>query len=252
MQYRHELGLDFIDQFDWIGTNDDNHVPKICKAYFDILEEGSSYICQPDGDLGLIQYIHLAQIPMHQLASDISVEEARAQLRIVSEFQFRVLDEVTRRTGFLTKSIRVVDMKDMKISGFSRKYALFEGKIAKEIEDFYPQQAGTVFVFNAPSWVQYIFKTFSHFFPRRLTQKVTVLPALPENGLPDDSAVFKYISEKHLPTTFGGDFVVEAKYPKYPGAHGPPGNHGFPETPPGQPSSYDQVDIVTLGCKCID
>lgn len=243
IEYRNKLGLDSIKTFEWAGTFDDDHVPECWLPYTTRCGRNGVIGCQPDGDRGIIEYIDLAKIPMHLLASEVSLEEVRVVQRIAQEFQFRVLDEVTRRTGRLTKAIRVIDMKNVKLSDISRKYLVYESKIAKEIEDFYPQKADTIFVYNAPSWVQYLFKTFSPLFPRRLTQKVTIVTGSSDECLPDDSAIFKYMSPAHLPTKYGGE--NDAKIP--PGKRGPPECHGIPATPPGVHSMYEDIDYANFG-----
>lgn len=248
MQYRHQHNLDALGKLNWIDStkevSDISEVPPIFRAYAERVEKGTSYVAQPDGDREIIEYIRLSGVDMGRIASEVSIEEVRAINRIGSEFKFQTLDEVTRRTGRLTKAIRVFDLAGMKVSNFNRKYLKMEGQAAKEIEEFYPQQTDTLFVFNAPSWIQYISKTFKYLFSRRLTKKVNIVTTpRPGDYLPEDSRVFRHVSALHFPSKYGGE---SDQWPPQ-GCHGSPISREFSKLSPDAVTPYTDIDVFALG-----
>lgn len=240
MIYRAEHGLDEIDQLGWLEprTSQEMEMPLIFRAYTNHMDYDAVYHTQPHADRGVFVYVQLAGIHMTKIATTVSREEMSAAMRITNEFYFRVLDEVTRRTGRLTKMVRVIDMAGSSISRLDHRFLKVEGRTAKEIEDFYPQQLASVYLFNAPLWMEKAWKVFSHLIPTRTRKKVDIFSRSSSKSLPKNARVFEHIRHCDLPQRYGGG---STEWPPQ-GSDGAPGGDSVVKFPGGV-KSYENMDI---------
>lgn len=241
MKYRAEHGLEELENFDWIdfGLPGSTDVPKIFSTFKERIEEDTTFISLPNGDRGLIIYMRIAGLDMTRMINETTEEAIVKALRITLEFYFRVLDEITRRTGRLTKMVRLMDMSGMSASGLNRKYTKIEGNCASDADNYYPQQLANIFVFNAPGWIAGVWKVVKYVFPARVRQKVDIMSAQSEGSLSEKSRVFYFISASDLPTKYGGTSVI---WPPQ-GCEGPPEGEQFCRKSPDALSSYDGLEV---------
>ena len=68
-----------------------------------------------------------------------------------TEWLYRTCDEITRRTGYLTKYIRLGDVQGVSLGSFNRKFVKRVSAITKDMEDCYPQLLGALLVCHASS-----------------------------------------------------------------------------------------------------
>mmetsp|Transcript_6782 Transcript_6782/g.11249 ORF Transcript_6782/g.11249 Transcript_6782/m.11249 type:complete len:321 (+) Transcript_6782:437-1399(+) len=208
--YRQELGLDEHDLRDappgpecpvegvrrWY-----NHG---CNGNVDALQ-----FSQPDPDRGVVMMIHLAGLDQNKIA-DISDEDW--PFWYFMEWMFQTLDSVTRRTGRLTKGVRFIDLKGYSTSMNNKDCINRNSKNARECQDHYPQMLASVYVLNAPTWGQMVFRMVKPLLPKRFVEKFaiingsTLIKQVAKKALKDSNGILKHMSVSHLPSKFGGDF----------------------------------------------
>ncbi len=123
-----------------------------------------------------------------------------------NEWQFQVHDEVTRRTGRLTKGLKIVDLKGMKLRHVNRAYIKKDAKQNKKLQDFYPQSLGSMLVVNAPPIFDSVWSMFRPFFPKRMVEKVNVIN--PKKRPKDMLHFAKFVSEEDVPEMYGGKLTT--------------------------------------------
>ena len=92
--------------------------------------------------------------------------------RLAVEWLHRQCDEVTRRTGYLTKYVRLIDLHGMSLRGINRRFQRRDAENTKAIEDFYPQLLGAVFICHAPRWLQGVWRGLRTMMSARVLEKV--------------------------------------------------------------------------------
>lgn len=184
-----------------------------CKQHeegFDIINKYASYALQEDGimhtfpcvDRGVVTYILPGHINMSQMTQEMTVDELLQCYLLGNEAIFQVMDEVTRRTGRLTKLLRVMDFVDMSLLGMDRAYIKMDAKASKILEDCYPQLLGTILITNAPGWLYGLWNALKFLFPKRMVEKLGFVAPLKN---PKDLQRFQqYVSLEHLPERYGG------------------------------------------------
>lgn len=158
---------------------------------------------QPDCDRGLVQIIFPAHYDMEKALKCLNHEETLDLCLMANETIYQILDEVTRRTGKLTKLLRIMDASDFEMTSFNREYAKRDSAVNKQLEDLYPQLLGTVVVANAASWVNKVWKLFKPLCPKRFTEKIAFVQPL--KSATDVEYFLKYVSRNNLWERYGGE-----------------------------------------------
>lgn len=206
MKYRSEHGLDVPEELGWlIPLVEGADIPDVFRPYTERLENDAVFHTQPHDDRGVIAYIRLVGVDMTRMVSEVPKEELRATMRCTNEFYFRVLDEVTRRTGRLTKMVRLIDLDGITAKKLNRKFLKIDGQIAKEVEDHYPQLLGSVSVFNAPKVLEAAWKVIQYFFPAGDREMTEIYAPFAEGSFPEDAAIFKHVLPSNFPKRYGGE-----------------------------------------------
>ena len=198
IQFRHTWNMD-ADDYD----TTEQACAAVIKFYKAVVPGALTYYApHPDRPMMLVGRVR--ELNFHQLAATMTPEETAMAGRLSSEYLFRHSDEVTRRTGRLTKYVRCIDLRGVKLSGMSREFQKRDRELAKAIEDFYPQLLDSVYLCHAPSWVQGVWRVMRPLLPVRFVEKVDfVAPAtsdverqrlIRKSGCP----------EELLPACFGG------------------------------------------------
>ena len=120
-------------------------VPAIAKFYSALRDTEALSYYVPDVNRGTVLVAVPALIDLHKAASTMTEAESSIAQQLSSEWLFRHCDEVTRRTGYLTKMIRLIDLKGIKLSGMNREFQRRDANNSKTIEDVYPQLLGAVY-----------------------------------------------------------------------------------------------------------
>lgn len=182
----------------------------------------------PDTNRGLVVICDAGQIDMEGVIQNMTEEAMTEKYIYLKEAFFQVADEVTRRTGRLTKQMNLIDLGNVtwKELNRNRAYVKRDAKCAKALEDYYPQLLGTSFIANSPAWLSGVWSVFRSLFPKRVVEKVDFLPPLERiirarsksrltssSRSPGASSadylnllkpILRYISEEHLPVRYGG------------------------------------------------
>lgn len=171
---------------------------------------------QPDDQRGTFVFVDCGKIDMDRIPQIMTKETMLEFYIYKNEAAFQVLDAVTRSTGRLTKEARIVDMGDVKLRNMNRVYLKQDAACNKEVEDYFPQLLGTMFVANSPSWLASIWSLLRPLFPKRFVAKVDFLPPTSKinklgskNNMHSNRnsilrPVLRYISEEDLPERYGG------------------------------------------------
>ena len=168
--------------------------------------KNTGMITLPDKDRGIIIYCDVGQIDMDGIAAGMSEEKMKEYILLVNEAIFQILDDTTRRTGRLTKQMKIIDMGNVSLRKLNRAYIKRDAACSKALEDYHPQILGTVFIANAPSWLSSVWTVMKRFFPKRFVEKVDILPTLSQLKKSKDSLkpLLRYVSEEHLSERYGG------------------------------------------------
>jgi len=157
-------------------------------------------ISQPDPNRGIMVYMDVGRIDIDRLMGIMTKEEMKEYRMHATEASYQVLDEVTRRTGRLTKITQILDESNVSLLKVNRKAIKQDADISKEFEDYYPQALSSIYIFNAPSWVNALWAVLRPIFPKRLAEKIDFVPAAQTLYKP----LLRHVSEANLPERFGG------------------------------------------------
>lgn len=90
----------------------------------------------------------------------------------LTEWSFQWLDYITRVTGRLTKSIRLLNFKEMKMSNISLENSKRDTAALGVMEDVYPQLLQTIYLCHGPAWIEIIWRILRPFIPKRVAGKI--------------------------------------------------------------------------------
>mmetsp|Transcript_9686 Transcript_9686/g.16913 ORF Transcript_9686/g.16913 Transcript_9686/m.16913 type:complete len:328 (+) Transcript_9686:68-1051(+) len=168
----------------------------------------------PDVNRGPIEYVYLDKLDMNKLNEICTQEDLKLFLIHFNESVYQVLDTITRRTGRLTKLVKVCDMNGTSLRKMSRGYLSKDGAASKEIDDFFPQLLGGLLILHAPKWINVIWKFCRPLLPKRVVEKIDFVP----NGKEKiRGSLARFVSKDNLLEMYGGD--NKEWPPKYLGSH---------------------------------
>jgi len=156
----------------------------------------------PDADRGAVLVAVPGLLDFHQMVATLSEEEQAQAHRLAVEWLHRQCDEVTRRTGYLTKYVRLIDLHGMSLRGINRRFQRRDAENTKAIEDFYPQLLGAVFICHAPRWLQGVWRGLRTMMSARVLEKVDFLE--PRTNAKERQKLMRWITIENLPRCFGG------------------------------------------------
>lgn len=157
----------------------------------------------PDAQRGVVAFLTFGNIDDKVLVEKVSEEHWLDCFVYAAEWSFQWLDYVTRKTGRLTKSIRIVDLSDTPFSVNREKHRR-DGQAMNLMEDCYPQMLQTIFVANPPSWVQMAWRIVRLVLPKRVVQKIDFVS--PKSSQREKRRILQWIDEENLPEKFGGKY----------------------------------------------
>ena len=123
-----------------------------------------------------------------------------------NECAFQVLEEVTRRTGRLTKQIKIFDLKNLSLRKMNRTWIMRDASCNKALEDYYPWTLGCIYLANSLSWLSTVWNAFHPFFPKRMVEKMNFLPPLSKLKKSSNylKSILGYGALEDLPERYGG------------------------------------------------
>ncbi len=168
--------------------------------------ENSVLVTLHDPDRGMVVYADVGQIDQNLFAETMDEEKLMLYNLHANEAIFQVLDHVTRKTGRLTRYLKVIDFGNASLLSMNRTYLKRDGASKKVLQDYYPQILGSAYIANAPTWMTTLWIALKPFFPKRSVEKVEFLAS--ESKLKSNKAYIKpllrYVSEENLPERYGG------------------------------------------------
>lgn len=172
-------------------------------VFLSYTQDGAICYVHPDASRGVVAFLNFKKI--HQ--QHVMVKEQPESLWLLvfmyfSEWSFQWLDYVTRTSGRLTKSIRMVDMTDTAMGDVNKEFVRRVGKAMGVMEDCYPQLLDGLYACNPPSVVHVLWTMIRPIMPKRVVAKIDFMT--PANNEKELRRLHRYISNEHLPTEFGG------------------------------------------------
>lgn len=205
MKYREEYNINAFGDMrrKFFHPQQDHDLDVVVKKYLYCNPEWVFTLYLPDEDKSLIQVIDVAKANMKKMAATLTKEDILHVYRQNTECLFQILDDITRRTGRLTKLCRILKLGDeFSVRSLSPTYSKLESIASKRMQDYYPQLLGSVLVIDAPSTVGAVWRVMKHLFPRSVVEKLDFI--YPTKREKDMKPLMKYASKEHLPNFLGG------------------------------------------------
>jgi CRAL/TRIO domain len=172
------------------------------QRYLKYCENDTFQFLVPDAKLGVVGIFVGPSVDMHGLVKNVDEADWLPTFIYLAEWCHQWNDYLTRTSGRLTRSVRIIDLGGASLKKFSSECKKRDGAAMKVTEDCYPQLVKSVFICRAPGFVQAVWRVLRVFFPKRLVEKVDFIA--PESNARDLNHLLKYISMENLPTRYGG------------------------------------------------
>ena len=204
LEFRDKYQLDSRDnRFDGV-TKGAPDLPPPFTRYLEHCTEDSLQWTLPDPHRGVVAFLNLGGVDQHALVKHLDEKDWLPSSLHMSEWTFQWLDHVTRVTGRLTKSIRVVDGAEAKMSRMCREFLRRNGDAMRLVDDIYPQMLQSIFLCHSSSLIEVPWRIVRPFLPKRVVEKIYFInPDKKEN---DRKRLMEYLDEDHLPVRFGGKY----------------------------------------------
>ena len=156
---------------------------------------------------GVLTFIDIGSMDPHKLA-ELSVQEWIAALAYMNEWNYQWCDYLTRKTGRLTKSVRLVDVGTASLSQIDWQCQMRYTQAIGTMQDCYPQAVKSIYVCYAPFWVYGPWKAIRPLLPSRVVNKMDFLdPASSSADNADDRQRLLGVAAgcaEYLPRRYGG------------------------------------------------
>ena len=156
----------------------------------------------PDVNRGPVMYVYLDKFDMNKINDTMTQEDLKHNLIYLNEAIFQVLDTITRKTGRLTKIVKLIDMDGVSLRKLNRGYLSKDSAASKEIDDYFPQLLGGLLIYHSPKWINTIWKFVRPLMPRKVVEKVDFLP---NNTEKFHGILARFVSKDNLPEQYGGE-----------------------------------------------
>ena len=210
LRFRKEYGLDELGDIRAIAPQDYQNLGSDT-AFFRFMaggvgEQSVAYVVpsashQVAGAAGVLTYIDIGTLETHKLA-ELPIEDWIAGLAYVNEWNYQWLDYLTRTTGRLTKSVRIVDVGTASLGQIDWNCQNKYTKAVSVMQDCFPQAVQSIYVCFAPGWVYRPWKLIRPFLPTRVVEKMDFLDPLESQE--DRERLLQHASSEQLPVRFGG------------------------------------------------
>jgi hypothetical protein len=207
LQFRKKWNLDSKDIRKELPHTTDE--PR-CKEYWEVRCKEDGIVCAlPDKKRGVVMFLKFAQMDP-EAANVLSDEVWDYAFVYTSEWSHQWLDYITRTTGRLTKSVRLIDLNGLKFTKHMDRASMKrDSKIMNEMEDVYPQLLETIFACYPPSFMHKVWALIRAIMPRRIIDKIDLIE--PNVNEEERNRLLKHITIEHLPKYFGGENKVPPK-----------------------------------------
>jgi hypothetical protein len=172
------------------------------KQWFQVIDHDAITYAIPDPQRGVVGYINMGTFDQNRLVEHVDDEAWFGAYIFISEWSHQWLDYVTRTTGRLTKTARLLDAGELKMRNLNSLANKRDNKCMGAMEDCYPQLLSLVYVCNPPIWIHVPWKIIRPFLTKRVVSKIDFIN--PKQSEKERKRLFAYISEEQLATRFGG------------------------------------------------
>lgn len=172
------------------------------KEYWDVRCPGNALILTlPDPQRGVVTFIDVGCL-VPGASDQLSYDTWEYAYIYSMEWTHQWVDYITRTTGRLTRSIRIVNMKSFQLSSYNRKDMKFDAKVMAKTENCYPQLLESIQGCNVPAVVHGIWALVRAILPKRAVEKFDIMN--PKENKRERESLYRHISADHLPVEHGG------------------------------------------------
>ena len=200
LRYRDDMGMDAPD---YDATPE---AKAAIKLFYDNIGAGGISFFAPDSERGVLLVAVTRLIDMPGIANATTRDQFLLAARCASEWLFRRCDETTRRTGYLTKYVRLVECDGMRFSQMSREFRARDAQSARLLEECYPQMLESIFLCHPPGWLLAVWRSLRAIMPERIVEKVDMIS--PSTNAAERARLLRYLAPEHVPAMFGGTGLV--------------------------------------------
>ena len=182
-----------------------------CTKYLASCRPGAITFGIPDVRRGVVCFIQASGIDKDQVLKQFGVNDWLYAFLYMNEWTFQWLDYVTRTTGRLTKSVRLLLADGMSKSNLLPGQNQQRVKQAMGVmEECYPQLLEGIFVCKAPAWIQIPWRLLRPILPKRVVNKIDFVTPTDE----ERERLQGHVSINHLPARLGGKLTEwPVRYP---------------------------------------
>lgn len=193
-----------LDEKDIRFTRFDKNLPDnaAVQRYLSYCNDDMFQLTLPNVQLGVVCFIDIGHMDQHGLVQNVDAADWLPSFMYIAEWSHQWTDYISRTTGRLTQSIRIMDLAGLKLSAVSNEAKKRDSNAMKVVEDCYPQMLKGIFVCHSPVWIQTIWRLARPLFPRRVVEKIDFIS--PDTNQKERDRLLKYIAMEHLPVRYGG------------------------------------------------
>jgi len=207
MKFREEKNLntlgDIRHKLDYCRDSTVEHFPTQKILHTFMTHDAVTHI-QPDHNRGIVTIVKISEIDGKRIMAEVSEEDLFHCYMYQKEIMFQFLDDISRKTGRLTRQLKIIDLDGFKLKSGGIKPFKIDGAIHKLLEDYYPQQLGSVLIVNSGVMGSTLWPIVRPFLPRRMVEKFDFLPPVSKRKPKHLKGLLMYISERGLPERYGG------------------------------------------------
>jgi len=169
--------------------------------YFDCIKDEAFNFDIPHPQRGVVVFLSSAGFDFAKLRQ-LTFEERLRAFAYINEWTHQWLDYITRTTGRLTRSARLVDVQGVGITQVDYETLRLEAKAIATMQDFYPQLLESFYICNPPIWARIPWKVLRPLLPSRVVHKIDFLS--PGKSKHERKRLRAFLQEEHLPKVYGG------------------------------------------------
>jgi hypothetical protein len=198
--FRKERNLDEKDiRFCPMGKSCED---KSVQLYESCCADDATQFVVPNTNRGVVAFLDLSGMHQHEILKNVDKASLLSSYCYINEWSFQWVDYVSRTTGRLTKSVRLIDLAKFSLSDLSYENLHRDGEVMGIMEDCYPQLLQSLFICNPPAWIHIPWKICRIIMPKRVLSKMDFIA--PARNKKERKRLFPYISEENLPVRYGG------------------------------------------------
>jgi CRAL/TRIO domain len=184
------------------------------QRYFSCLSKADDFVFDiPHPQRGVVVFLRGAGFDQTKLEK-LNYNERLRAFCYINEWTHQWLDFITRTTGRLTKSVRLLDVKGVGLMQVNYQTLRLEGKAINTMQDFYPQLLESFYICDPPTWAHIPWKIVRPLLPTRIVHKIDFVA--PGKSKKERKRLRAHVQEEHLPTQYGGQRDIGAVVVKVP------------------------------------